>query len=277
MTRRRLVSFSVSILMYVLLVIIVLPIVYLMSSSLKPADEILGDTAFFPKNPTLANYVEVLTHTSYLTYLRNSVVVTVSVTVLTLSVASLAAYALARYRHRFKSLAAFGKSLLFLQMFPLVLMMIPLYRAFLAIDQIGKLSSLIIASGAFAVPFATWLLMGFFEDVPIEMEESGLIDGCSRWQVFVRLVLPVSSPGIVAVGVFTFINSWSEYMMANIFVRDDAVKTLPVGLTTFIQQFGNEWGSLMAASTMTLLPSIAFLVFAQKYIVQGLTAGAVKG
>lgn len=277
MSRRRISGLMISALMYLLLLVIVLPILFLMSSSLKPESEILGSVSFLPREATLENYIHVLTRTSYLTYLRNSVVVTLSVTVLTLSVASLAAYALARYRHQYRVLAGFGKSLLFLQMFPLVLMMIPLYRMFLAANLIGKLPSLIIASGAFSVPFAIWLLMGFFEDVPREMEEAGLIDGCSRWQVFIRLVLPVSSPGIVAVGVFTFINSWSEYMMANIFVRDDSVKTLPVGLATFIQQFGNEWGSLMAASTMTLLPSVAFLVFAQKYIVQGLTAGAVKG
>lgn len=275
--KRRVSGLLISAAMCLLMLVIVIPILYLVSSSFKAPSEILGGTSFLPSRFTFENYVKVLGHTSYLTYLRNSVVVSLSVTAMTLAVATLAAYALARYRGQFRVLSGFGKSLLFLQMFPLVLMMIPLYSSFQAVGLIGKLPSLIIASGAFAVPFAIWLLMSFFEGVPREMEESGLIDGCNRWAVFLRLVVPVSSPGIVSVGVFTFINSWSEYMMANIFVRNDNVKTLPVGLTTFIQQFGNEWGSLMAASAMTLVPSVAFLVFAQKYIVQGLTAGAIKG
>jgi ABC-type glycerol-3-phosphate transport system permease component len=120
-------------------------------------------------------------------------------------------------------------------------------------------------------------MSGFFEGIPMEMEEAGVIDGCNRWQVFGKLVLPLSKPGVASAAIFTFINSWNEYMMANIFVKNDNMRTLPVGLTMYIQQFTSEWGSLMAASTITLIPAALFLIFAQKYVVQGLTAGAVKG
>jgi ABC-type glycerol-3-phosphate transport system permease component len=167
--------------------------------------------------------------------------------------------------------------LLLLQMFPLVLIMIPLYNIFLNLRLVGTLTSLIVANGTFSMPFAIWLLVGFFDVMPREIEESGTIDGCNRWQIFYNLVVPLASPCIASAGIFTFINSWNEYMMANILIKSDLVKTLPVGLATFIQQFGAEWGSLMAAATMTLLPVVFFLVFTQKYIVQGLTAGAVKG
>ena len=127
------------------------------------------------------------------------------------------------------------------------------------------------------MPFAIWLLAGFFEGFPKEIEESGRIDGCSKFQVFRFLVIPVSSPGLASAAIFTFINSWNEFMIANVFIQSDSQKTLPLGLTNFILQFGSEWGSLMAAATITIIPVSIFLVFTQKYIVQGLTAGAIKG
>jgi multiple sugar transport system permease protein/arabinogalactan oligomer/maltooligosaccharide transport system permease protein len=162
-------------------------------------------------------------------------------------------------------------------MFPLVLSIIPLYRSFLTFRLLNTRLALILASGTFAMPFSIWLLVNFFESYPKEIEESGAIDGCNRWQIFWKLIIPVCSTGISSVGIITFMNSWNEFMIANIITKDENIRTLPVGITVFVLQFTSQWGSLMAASTMTMIPVALFLVFAQKYLVQGLTAGSVKG
>lgn len=277
MNRKRVNQVLTMLALLVLMAVILLPVVFLVLTSFKPTEEIMLDNALIPKHFTADNYVTVMTTTSFPIYIRNSLVVALTVALYATTFAAMAGYAVARYRRRCKPLDLFARLLLVLQMFPLVLSIIPLYRTFLNLDLIDKLPSLMLANGTFSLPFSIWLMSGFFEGIPIEMEEAGLIDGCSRWQIFWRLVLPLSKPGVASAAIFTFINSWNEYMIANIFVKSNGMRTLPLGLTMFIQQFTSEWGSLMAASTITLLPAALFLIFAQKYVVQGLTAGAVKG
>lgn len=264
-------------LMIVLVLIILIPVIFLVSTSFKTQSEILSSSSFFPEKATIENYGHVLITTPFPTFLKSSAIVAVLVTLGTTVVGSMAAYSLARYRKKYKVLNGFSQVLLLLQMFPLVLIMLPLYSIFQQLGLVETRISLVLAHSTFTLPFAIWLMMGFFDTIPRDIEESGIIDGCSPFQVFLRLVVPISSPGIASAAIFSFINSWNEYMMSNIFVKTDALKTLPVGLQAFIQQYGAEWGSLMAAATMTLLPVLIFLVFTQKYIVQGLTAGAVKG
>ncbi len=267
----------IMLILLLVMAVILLPVVYLVLTSLKPTEEIMLSNGLIPRVFTIENYETVLMTTSFPIYIKNSLIVSLTVMVYATALASMAGYAVARYRRRCKPLDVFARLLLLLQMFPLVLSLIPLYRTFLNLALIDKLASLMLANGTFSLPFSIWLLSGFFESIPLEMEEAGVIDGCSRWQVFYRLILPLSKPGISSAAIFTFINSWNEYMIANIFVKSNTIRTLPIGLTMFIQQFTSEWGSLMAASTITLLPAAMFLIFAQKYVVQGLTAGAVKG
>ena len=273
----KLVRLALGLALVALLVVILLPVVFLVLTSFKPTTEIMLDNALIPRHVTIENYFAVLNTTSFPIYIKNSLVVALTVSVYASAIASMAGYAVARYRRRHRALDLFARMLLLLQMFPLVLSVIPLYRTFQTFGLIDSLRSLILANGTFSLPFSIWLMSGFFEGIPVEMEEAGVIDGCSRWQVFWRLVLPLSKPGVASAAIFTFINSWNEYMMANIFVKNDNMRTLPVGLAMYIQQFTSEWGSLMAASTITLIPAALFLIFAQKYVVQGLTAGAVKG
>ena len=277
MKSKRLSRFLTLLVLLVLMAVILLPVVFLVLTSFKPTEEIMLDNALIPKHFTTDNYVTVMTTTSFPTYIRNSLIVALTVALYATALAAMAGYAVARYRKRCKPMDVFARLLMLLQMFPLVLSIIPLYRTFLNFNLLDKLTSLILANGTCSLPFSIWLLSGFFEGIPVEMEEAGRIDGCNRWQIFWRLVLPLSKPGIASAAIFTFINSWNEYMIANIFVKSNGMRTLPLGLTMFIQQFTSEWGSLMAASTITLLPAALFLIFAQKYVVQGLTAGAVKG
>ncbi len=277
MKRKLLYRILLDLLLAALLMILLFPVVYMIISSFKSSGEIIMNRDFLPRKWTVENYVWILLKTNFGTYSVNSLYVAVVVTAITTTIAAMAGYALALYRNKSRFFGLFSKLLLLLQMFPGMLMVIPLYRSFSVMSMLNSRNTLIVLYGTFSLPFGIWLLSGFFEGFPKEVEESGRIDGCTKFQIFTRLVLPISSPGLASAAIFTFINAWNEYMIANIFIQSDMKKTLPLGLTNFILQFGSEWGNLMAASTITIIPVSIFLVFTQKYIVQGLTAGAVKG
>lgn len=259
------------------LLIILLPVICMVGTSFKNGNEIMISNNIFPKSPTFENYRKIFITTNFGNYIINSLVIAVSVTVLSTSMAAMAGYAVARYRRKYKFFEMYSKMLLILQMFPSMLLLIPLYSNFTKMNIAGSRLSVILLYSTFQIPFSVWLLQSFFAGTPIEVEESGAIDGCTRFQIFYKLIVPISSPGIASAAVFNFIYCWNEYTFANVFLKNDNVRTLPVGLSYFIQQFTSEWGSLMAASTLTIIPVAFFLVFMQKYVVQGLTAGTVKG
>ena len=252
------------VLLYVVLGIVVflinLPIINMVGSSLKNKQELFTNNNLFPYKPTVENFANVLERTPFFRYVINSFLVAVVVAV--------SVMAIFRY---------YSNLFLILQMFPGVLLMIPLVLVFSKAGLGDSLQGLILIYISSNIPFCTWMISGFFDGIPIEMEEAAQIDGCNAIQCFLRLVLPLSSPGIASIVIFTFINSWNEYMMANVILKNQNLRTLPLGLQTFIMQFDTDWGSLMAASTMTIIPVVLFLIFMQKHIVSGLTAGAVKG
>lgn len=264
------------IVLLIFLTVTLFPVIYMITSSFKSSGEIISNRSFLPLVWTCENYIRVLTKTNFGTYMLNSLYVSIIVTIFTTIIAAMAGYAIALYRRKNLFFNIFSKILLLLQMFPQMLMIIPLYRSMSVMSMLNARNTLILLYGTFSLPFGIWLLSGFFEGFPKEVEDSGKIDGCSQFQIFVKLVLPISTPGLASSAIFTFINAWNEYMIANVFIQTDSRKTLPLGLTNFILQFGAEWGSLMAAATIAIIPVIFFLIFAQKYIVQGLTAGAVK-
>jgi multiple sugar transport system permease protein len=157
------------------------------------------------------------------------------------------------------------------------LMFIPLYQTFIRIGYTDSLGTLILAYPTFLVPFVTWLLMGFFRSIPRQLEEAALVDGATRVQALVHVVLPLAAPGLLAAGLFCFTLSWNEFLYALIFIGDDSLKTLPVGLSEFVVSDFAFWGQLMAAAALASLPVIVVYIYLHKYMVQGLTAGAVKG
>jgi ABC-type glycerol-3-phosphate transport system permease component len=156
-------------------------------------------------------------------------------------------------------------------------MLIPLFIIFRTMNLIDNHLSAILAYTTANLPFSIWLLKGFFDSIPDDIEQAGMIDGCSRFGTFWRLVLPVSMPGVSTVAIFTFINAWGEFTVASVLLRSDALATMTLGLQKFKLQFSTDWPSLMAASTLCTLPTLCFLVFAQKYLIRGLSAGSVKG
>ena len=252
-----------------------IPNISMIGTALKPFGGYMSDTSLFPLKPDLSMINKVLFSTSFGQYLWNSVIIALAVVAFCVVFASCAGYALSRCRG--KVFSGYIVFLLILQMFPLVLVLIPLFWIFKTLGLVDNQLSVAISYIAINLPFATWMLKGFFDSISIEIEEAAFIDGMGPAQSFLKIMLPLSLPGIATVAIFTFNNCWNEYMRASVFLRSNELPTMTIGLQMFQVQNNADWSTMMAASTIALIPSIIFLVFMQKYIVQGLTAGAVKG
>jgi ABC-type glycerol-3-phosphate transport system permease component len=272
-------KFVINGLVYILLIIFVflinLPTLSMVGTALKSRQEALSSSALLPREFHFENFIYVLGRTTFSRNLLNSFLVAIIVTLSCIIVSSLAGYAISRFKSRFMSM--YSTLLLVLQMFPGVLLLIPLFVIYKSLGLIDNTWSVILSYTTMNLPFSIWMLKGFFDTIPFELEESAMIDGSSQFRAYYSIVLPISMPGISTVGIFTFINAWNEYMLASIFLRSDEVQTLTVGLEKFVLQYSSDWASLMAASTIATIPTLIFLLFAQRYLIEGLTAGAVKG
>jgi len=251
------------------------PILFMALNSFQTTDQMLTSRSMIPASPTLANYYFLLQRTPYLEFFFNSGVIAAISTLATLIAAGLAGYCLSRWSGRL--LAAYGRGLLMVQMFPLIMALIPLFIIFRTLGLINNPLSVIIVYTAVHLPFATWMFRSFFDTIPPELDEAALVDGCSRLQAFYRIVLPLSGPGLAAVAIFSFLFSYNEFFVASVFLRDESVMTIPVGVQMFMQQYATDWGSLMAAATVTMVPTFAFFMFIQKYMAHAGIAGGVKG
>jgi len=268
------------ILTYVLLilatVLLVFPFIWMVSTSLKSSAEIFAEVPkWFPNDPTLNNYRTLFQETGFLQYFKNSVIVAVTTTIVTLFVAIFFSYGLSRFR--FRGRALFLNSLLVSQMFPLVLLIIPIFAIFIKLNLIDSYLSLILAYCTFAVPFATLMMKSYFDGIPKDMEEAAFIDGCTPVSAIFRVVIPLSAPGIAAVGLFSFILSWQEFIFALTLTNSDNMRTLPVGISLMVGNREVLWGQLMAASTMVTAPVVIVFIYFQKYLISGMTMGGVKG
>jgi len=191
------------------------------------------------------------------------------------AVGTIGAYALARLK--FLGRGFMASATLITYLVPPSILFIPLYAQMRNLGLANSLAGLIAAYPSFTVPFVTWLLMGYFESIPEELEEAAMIDGATRFGAFYRIVLPLSAPGVLAAGLYAFTQAWNEFLYALVFITDGKLRTLPVGLASFITGDVYGWGYLMAGAVLTTLPVIAAYIYLQKYMVEGLTAGSVKG
>lgn len=255
---------------------LIFPLLWMISTSFKPMDEIFTKVPrWIPKNPTLSNYAFLLFNTDYPVFFKNSIKISLTTTVAALIVAVFAGYSLSRFN--FKGRAYLGVLIIAVQMFPYVLLVIPLFTVMRAVGLIDTHISLIIAYGTFALPFSAWMLKGYFDTIPVSLEEAAIIDGCSRLQVLYRIVLPLAAPGLVAVAMFAFILAWQEYIYALAFTRSSHMRTLTIGLAMMQGQHGRiSWGQIMAGSFLACIPPILVFTLLQRFIVQGFTRGAVK-
>ncbi|CAN7760343.1 carbohydrate ABC transporter permease [Rhizobium leguminosarum] len=261
--------------MTLIAMIINLPIILMVLNSFQPTEAIVARLTIIPRDPSLQNYLFLMEETPFLSYLRNSVVTALGATVFSLFCAVFAGYALSRFKNRL--LDVYSTGLFAVQMFPIILALIPLFLLFRPLGLIDTPLSVIIVYGVINLPFVTWMARSYFDTIPRELEEAALIDGCGHFGAFFRVVLPLSGPGLAAVSIFAFLLAYNEFFVANVFLRTKAAMTLPVGIQMFLQQFSTDWGSLTAAASVTMLPTLILFLFVQKFITHGAIAGGVKG
>ncbi|MCO5992360.1 carbohydrate ABC transporter permease [Actinoallomurus rhizosphaericola] len=256
------------------------PVFWMVSTAFKPNGEIFSSTPHpLPEHPTLKHFRFVVDGSvagvSFWDYFLNSAVVAIATVVISGLLALLAATAVARFRFRFRT--TFLILLLVVQMVPCEALVIPLFIDLKRMEMLNSLVGLIAVYVGFALPFGTWMLRGFVAAVPKELEEAAALDGAGPLRIFFRVLLPLVAPGLVATSVFSFITAWNEFLFAFTFLKDQDKATLPIMLQFFFGRSGNDWGPIMAASTLLTLPVIAFFLVVQRRMVSGLVAGAVKG
>jgi multiple sugar transport system permease protein len=260
----------------VLVVLVVFPFYWMTITALKSETQMRSLTSmFWPSPVVLDNFRHLLRQTDFGAWFRNSVTVAVTSTLLATAIGTIGAYGLARLR--FRGRAFMSSAVLITYLVPPAILFIPLYAQIRNLGLADSLAGLIAAYPSFTVPFVTWLLMGYFESIPEELEEAAMIDGASRFGAFARIVLPLAAPGVLAAGLYAFTQAWNEFLYALVFITDVKLRTLPVGLSSFITGDVYGWGYLMAGAVLTTLPVIAAYIYLQKYMVEGLTAGGVKG
>ncbi len=231
---------------------------------------------FLPVNFTMENYTAIFEDASVPLYLFNNLFVSAGTTVLTLIAAALAGYSLSRYSTPF---AEFVKTaLLSTQMFPIVGLILALYIIFRNMGLINTSASLILSLAAVTIPFSTILIKGFFDDIPRSLEEAARIDGCSRFRTFLSIIMPLAKPGMLAIGLFTFMQAWDDFLFAITFILNDAKRTLSAGIAMkFLGEVSYDWGMVTSVSVSGVLPMFILIFLFQRHMVAGLTAGAVKG
>jgi len=258
-----------------LCIVILLPFFWMVSVSLKPAAEPFAIPArLWPENPTFENYLTAF-RPEFRTYFFNSVVVSLSTVVITVTLALFAAYSFTRSQMRLLSLLMV--LVIVAQMFPASAIIIPIYKMMKAADLLNTYTSLILAYVTVTLPVAIWMLRGFLARLPVALEEAAAIDGAGPFRIFFLIILPLCKPGIVATAVFVLIVTWQEFLFALSFTSTKDMRTLPVGMNDFIGQYGIRYGELMASSVLISVPVIAIFFLLQRQFVAGLTAGAVKG
>jgi multiple sugar transport system permease protein len=265
-----------SLLILPMLIFVLFPFYWIIITSFKTTLQIQQFRSIYVPDPwTTEQYTSLLYNTPFITWFGNTVFVAVTSTALSVFVAALAAYALARLR--FTGAKLLTTLLLVTYLLPASLLFIPLYQILTNLGIINSYAALIVTYPTFLMPFATWVLLGYFRSIPVELEEAALIDGANRLTAFWRITLPLAAPALLSVTLFAFTNAWNEFLFAFVFITSERLKTLPIGLQLLVFGDTYPWGQLMAASLMMAVPVVLVYIFAQRYLVAGLTAGSVKG
>jgi N,N'-diacetylchitobiose transport system permease protein len=274
--RRRARQFGWNLLGLLVLAVMVFPVYWMVATAFKPGQQILSYTPqWVPTHPTLSNFRDAIQQPFFWNAVKNSLIVVSAVVALSVVLALLASLALAKFH--FYGRKAFIVLILGVQMVPLAALIIPLYILMSRLGQIDKLTGVIAMYLTFVLPFTVWTMRGFLLGIPKELEEAAMVDGATRFGAFVRVLLPLVGPGLVATSIFAFIQAWNEFIIAYVFLHTPEKQTLMVWLASFTTLRGTDWGPLMAGATLCALPVVVFFLLVQRRIAFGLTAGAVRG
>ena len=272
-TLRKLTSYFVLILFAV---IAVYPVLQVVTISLRPADRLLSTSLeIIPENATWRNYMELFRDRPFLTWMENSLFVSLVVTVTGVVLAAMTGYAFSRFRFIGKNIGLL--SLLTTQMFPATMLLLPLYIMLIKLGLINTYLGVIIIYTATALPFTIWTMKGYYDTIPYSLEEAARIDGCNQFQAFYKIILPLAAPALVITALFSFMTAWAEYLVAAQILQDSALWTLPLGLKSFESNMSTEWGLYGASSIIVTIPVVVLFLALSRYLVSGLTLGSVKG
>lgn len=253
--------------------VVIIPVLWIIDVAISPGDALQGGTLF--SNPTGDHFSNILGGENFWRWARNSVIVSIGTTILGLCLAIPAGYAFSRYR--FKGRGAMMFTFLLVQMFPGIIILVPYFMVMKSLGLLNTAIGLILAYSVTALPLCVWMLKGFFDTVPKELEEAALLDGCSQFGVFYRIILPLSLPAIAVTALFSFLAAWNEFLLALTFNTSDEMFTLPVGLASYISATDAAWGDFAAMSLLVAIPVVLLFIVFQKFLIEGLTAGSVKG
>lgn len=258
-------------------VIAVYPVLRVVTVSLRPGDRLLSTSlAIIPEDASFANYVSVLTERRFLLWVWNSIMITGATAVIGVILASTSAYAFSRWRFPGRSPGMIF--LLATQMIPAAMLMVPIFILAVRLGLVGTYRGLIIAYSITSVPFSVWILKGYYDTIPPELEEAALIDGASRISSFYRIILPLSTPALAIVFLFNFMQAWNDYLLARVLLANATeIWTWPLGLQSLQDQFRTAWGEFAAGSILVTIPVVALFLYSSKYLISGLTLGGVKG
>jgi len=256
-------------------VMVAVPLFWMVTTAIKTNKELYEDFSYLPRRPTLQNFVRVIERDDLLTNIRNSLAVALTTTAITIVVSALAAFSIVRYRYRGRELI--GRFILFKYLLPTAMLFVPLYAIVTALGLGNTLQSLMLTYLSFTVPFCTWMLMGYFRSIPPELEEHAMVDGCTKVGALMRILLPLSAPGLVASAIFSFTLAWNEFLLALVFTVDQRTMTVPIRLSMMVVGDQYIWGQLMAGAVLDSVPVAILYFIGQRFVVQGLAAGAVKG
>ena len=276
MTRDRLAGIAWAVGALVALAFAVVPLLWMVLTSVKTNREITQDTSLIPQSLTTANYVSLFSGREFAAYLTNSIIVTFVSVAVALILGTQAAYVLARFRLRGGVQRYVGFSLLMVRLLPPIVIIIPIFLVAQGVGLLNTRLSLIVVYAAFNVTIVVWMMESFFREIPVDLEEAAMVDGDTRFTAFRRIVLPLAAPGLVATGIFAAITTYNEFLFALVLTSTPAAETMPIGAATLIGRINVDWGAMSAAGVVGALPIVIFSIFVQKHLVRGLTMGAVK-
>lgn len=259
----------------IVLVLMAFPFIWVVLISLRPNSEVFTKTFKLITDVTFENYQLLLTQSAFPIYVRNSLTVCITATVISVTIAVLAAYGFSRHPH-FRGRRLLLILVIVTQLFPFVILITPLYTLFFKLGLINNFASLIISYIAITLPFSIYLLLGYFDTIPRELDEAARVDGATTIGTIFRVILPVAWPGVVVVGIYAFVAAWDEFLFALTLMTSEEHKTVPVGLASFFGEYTTQWNLVMTASVISTLPTLILFMIMQRRLVSDLTAGAVK-